>query len=752
MKKKVFIILIGMIAAVAISISMASAVSASPAAPVDHILEQPDGSTFTARQWGDEWLNGFETLGGYTIMQDTGGWWVYASEAVDGSLTPARIGTQSLKVGILSPAGLQTHIRPDLLDPTNMLSAQSVDRMANSGTQPTLVLLASFSDRAGTYTAANFSTSIFGASNSVKDFFLDASFNQLTLAAATESYGTANDGIVGWLNLGYPHPNTGSITGSANQLIVKNALIAANPYINYAAYDTNADGYISNNELHIVVVVAGYERAYTTLTPNVWAHRWNLNNVTPPVLDGKTLGDYFHNGGYAQFGEIHSDHQATIGIIAHELGHDITWPDLYDTDGTSEGVGKWSIMGAGNWNYTGSNYPGTSPSLPDAWLKWYQGWITPTVVNGTLGSAAIPQAETNSTAYLLAPNPGGVDWDFLNWSGIGEFFLVENRQLTGYDAGLPGCGLNIWHIDESVTSTNSANANEYHPLVKMMEADGLNELVLHIDRGDAGDPFPGSTVNRTFNYSSTPNSRLYSGADSKVAVTNISNCASVMTADLSYINLTSYNFLPFVVRGGPATQVLWSQGISNLDTNVYANQDFETSNDPYDIYIADDFLVPGSGWTIKEIFIPGNMFGGGTTLLNANNLVFEIYPDTLGMPSGYPGGGGALHSISLLPTDPQIALSVGLGGFLSDVTLTLSTPINLGPGAYWLVFYPEMDFAAGGQYGRHVSDTTNGYVAMVINPGGGFGFPPVWTSILDGSTWGATITQQDIAYELRGTP
>ena len=353
--------------------------------------------------------------------------------------------------------------------------------------------------------------------------------------------------------------NTGSVTSSANQLIVKNALIAADPYVNYASYDTNSDGYISINELHLVVVVAGYEAAYNTSTPSIWAHRWSLNDVTPPTLDGKILGEYSHNGGYAQFGEIHGDHPATIGIMAHELGHDITWPDLYDTDGSSDGVGRWSIMGSGNWNYTDSTRPGNSPALPDAWLKWYQGWITPTTVSGTLTNQAIPQAETNSTAFLLRPNSGGVNWEFGQYSGTGEFFLVENRQLTGYDAGLPGCGLLIWHIDESVTYTNSANDNEYHPLVKLMQADGLDQLMDGGgERGDPGDPFPGSANNTAFTYSSVPNSRLYSGSDSLASVTAISaGCAATKTATLTYGGTTAASdiFLPVIVKMQPPVPV-----------------------------------------------------------------------------------------------------------------------------------------------------------------------------------------------------
>jgi PKD repeat protein len=47
-----------------------------------------------------------------------------------------------------------------------------------------------------------------------------------------------------------------------------------------------------------------------------------------------------------------------------------------------------------------------------------------------------------------------------------------------------------------------------------------------------------------------------------------------------------------------------------------------------------------------------------------------------------------------------------------------------------------------------VADTTNGNAAQVINPGGGFGFPTVWTSVQDPSTW--AMVQQDLAFRLEG--
>lgn len=528
-------------------------VSAAPAAPIEIQISQPDGTTFTVRQWGDEWQNGLETVEGYTILQGDDGWWSYAALDSFGNLSPVlKPGGERRLAGIDSPDGLSLHIRPEKQPSLQGAGEASGLHAQNSGSQPVLVLLVEFSDWTHMYSPTNFASSFFGANGSVKDFYLKASFNKLTLAPATESYnvgGADNDGVIGWLNLGYPHPNTAGNTGIPNQQIVKDALIAADPYINYKSYDKDGNGYIAFDELHIVAVVAGFERSYDNHSPSIWAHRWSLNGVTPPYLDNVVLGDFYHSGGYAQFGEIHGNHQATIGVMAHEFGHDLTWPDLYDTDGSSEGVGEWSIMGSGSWNST-TGYYGSVPALPDAWLKWYQGWINPVPVNGVLSSVMISQSATNPTAYLLGNNPFGVDWDSNNHSGSGEYFLVENRNYTGYDAGLPGCGLLITHIDESVSS---GNVNELHPLVKIIEADGKNDLVEKRNRGDTGDPFPGSTNNNLFGYNTTPNSHLYNGEDSQVEVSTTSLCGSSMSTSLRFgnpISYTNFVYLPLITNGG----------------------------------------------------------------------------------------------------------------------------------------------------------------------------------------------------------
>ncbi|MBK9604186.1 MAG: S-layer homology domain-containing protein [Anaerolineales bacterium] len=295
--------------------------------------------------------------------------------------------------------------------------------------------------------------------------------------------------------------------------------------------------------MHIIVVVAGYETAFASTSsckPGIWAHYWGFEGgkVPAPVVYGKTIGEISAGGGYVQVGEWHCadlpgftpGYPATMGVIAHEFGHSLNLPDLYDTSGRSSGIGVWGLMGMGTWNTTGTQL-GDLPAHHDAWSKWYEGWTSPLQLRGLVTGQPIPNAESNPTVFQLLDNPNGLDWKFNSNSGTGEYFLVENRQQTGFDAGLPGCGLLIWHIDESVPFDNSANAGNPRRLVYLVQADGSDELGRGRDTGDAGDPFPGSRWNQAFSASSNPNSNLYNGSPSSANVLNISGCASTMTAD-----------------------------------------------------------------------------------------------------------------------------------------------------------------------------------------------------------------------------
>ena len=530
-------------------------VNAAPAAPNVITLSQPDGYTFDALPWGDEWMNGMETLDGYTIERDPQSLeWVYVALGVDGDMSPQRGDQKPLIVGVDEPLGLSKHIRPEadtsVLRGNTTGSANRVsDRSPiNTGTQEVLVLLVDFSNRPGQTQTSDWATKIFGSSDSLGHYYYDVSFGNLVLAPAAELSGTPNDGVVGWLRLPYRHPNTAGDLGQGNLQLVQDAIEAADEFVNYAEFDSNGDGYLSYDELHVMVIVAGYEGAYggaDTCPPSVWAHQYYLDYtlVSAPVVDGVRVASYIGGGGYTQFGELHCDsedtpgHPATIGIIAHEFGHDLQWPDLYDTSFISDsaGIGNWGLMGTGMWNRTsvGSLYPGEAPANPTAWSRWYQGWITPTQITASTLNVAIPPVGTSGIVLLLRDNPNGVDWIFEQQSGVGEYFLIENRQKTGYDLGLPGEGLLIWHIDESVVYNNYANSDQNHRLVDLLQADGLGQLNFQDgNRGDSGDPYPGLYLNTTFNDNSTPSSNLHGGLLSGVSLRHITQNEDWITANI----------------------------------------------------------------------------------------------------------------------------------------------------------------------------------------------------------------------------
>ncbi len=105
-----------------------------------------------------------------------------------------------------------------------------------------------------------------------------------------------------------------------------------------------------------------------------------------------------------------------------------------------------------------------------------------------------------------------------------------------------------------------------------------------------------------------------------------------------------------------------------------------------------------------------------------------------------------MWTLTLAPTDPQVTITNGTSSYPSNTLLTLTAPFGLGPGHWWLVFYPTMYYDPYGQYGRQPASTTNGYVGQFINPGGAFGLGTAW------QTWTvlSPTLPADIAFRLEG--
>src|SRR5205823_6460143 len=268
---------------------------------------------------------------------------------------------------------------------------------------------------------------------------------------------------------------------------------------------------------------------------HLWAHRGALfpGYMTKdpwPNHAGKFLQvqDYILQSGLGGADSCTGTDIMPIGTIAHETGHGFGLPDLYDTDGETEGVGRWSLMGSGNYSSP------SSPARMDAWSLSQLGWVTIAPLT-TSGAGAFGPAPTSDTALLVTPagsNPRG------------EYFLLENRQAVDVDSALirnacqvwyqdsrrTDCfgGLLIWHADSTQIALhgfdqdNRVNAGAIHGL-KLMQADARGNLDANpaiacippalgcADRGDAGDPYPGTTDNLSLTTATTPSSVLNTG-------------------------------------------------------------------------------------------------------------------------------------------------------------------------------------------------------------------------------------------------
>jgi len=250
------------------------------------------------------------------------------------------------------------------------------------------------------------------------------------------------------------------------------------------------------------VVHAGAGAEETGNESQIWSHKWVFTGG-PLDADNTKI-----------FGYLTIPENCKIGVCAHELGHLLFgWPDLYDTDGSSEGLGNWCLMGGGSWNGNGD-----IPAHPSAWCKVNQGWV------------AVSNRKTNSKATIKdVKTSHRVQRLWMNGTSGKEYFLIENRQRTLYDRTLPGDGLLVYHVDETIDS----NDDERHPFIKLLEADGRNQLRDGANRGDAGDPFPGSAKNVTLTATSTPDTKSYGKLDTCVTIRNISASAATMTASFA---------------------------------------------------------------------------------------------------------------------------------------------------------------------------------------------------------------------------
>jgi len=447
-----------------------------------------------------------------------------------------------------------------------------------------LVLLADFDDNPATGglvygTVADFEQMLFSSDStdgvySMREFFFDNSYGGFILLGDVagwyrmpETYAYYCNG-----NNGFgPYPTSAS--GMTYHLI-----LAADDDVDYSLYDNDGNGWIDG----VFSVHAGPGAEQTGSDDHIWSHASSIPFTV--TLDGTNIRSYT-----TEPEENTSSGLSTFGVYAHEYGHFLGLPDLYDTDGSSSGIGRWSLMAGGSWNNNGNR-----PAFFDAWCKSTLGFTNVFNITTNSVNVELPSSYHNPIAYRV--------WQ--NGQMGSEYFLVENRRSVGFDNFIPGSGLLIWHIDESV----GGNSNEAHPKVAVEQADGLFELEAGTSSGDQFDVW--STATKTdFDDLSTPNTRRYSTTSTKAAVWDISASDSVMYAnfDISYSRprfvmwLGTFSDTAFGNSNGIAeegesitfeflAQNLWLEA-----TNVTATMTSDNNDITFDVPTVNIGTVPGDG-------------------------------------------------------------------------------------------------------------------------------------------------------------
>lgn len=469
------------------------------------------GQTVQVQLCGDEFLHFWEDKDGNRYSYDTS----------DG-LKPANMAQLRTRAQVMRQQACPDNIiKKSLLTGAN--GSTSLTRASSyMGKKRCLILLAQFSDKKFTMNdpkafynrVANepgFSEGNF--KGSVADYFKAQSNGKFEM----------NFDVMGPYTLGeqaFYGKNEGGQQDVNVQAMISGCLgKAAAEGIDFSPYDWDGDGQMEM----VFVVYAGRGEATGGGDNTIWPHKGRMTN--PVKCGNKTLINYACSNELSTSNEVDG-----IGTICHEFSHCFGYPDAYDTNYTGlYGMGTWDLMCQGNYNGNGF-----TPAGYTAYEKYAAGWITP-----------IELKENTSVSGMKPLAEGGDAYIFKNPNNSDEYYLIENRQKKGWDAGLAGSGIIINHIDYNLKAWNYNTPNSMmsgindHERITLIPADNIKS-----DKNEENDPWPYGNKNRLAN-NTTPACTSYNLNTDGTKLMNIilsdMAIADNGTASFSFQNLNKNN-------------------------------------------------------------------------------------------------------------------------------------------------------------------------------------------------------------------
>lgn len=481
-----------------------------------------DGSTITVKMFGDEHHHFYTTTDGYILLRDDAGDFRYAAP-VNGKITNTNIKATETdkrpdKVKALLNGINKNECLAIMQNAGNMMRKQSRRKIAEEsklttfptkGSPKCLCILVEFQDKK--FKLDNPYQAFYdqlnkegyneaGATGSIKDYFTAGSNGQFT--PRFDLYGP----VTLPHNMSYYGGNDQGGNDLRPAEMVTEACALLDSQIDFSLYDNDNDGIIDN----IYIFYAGYGEADGGPANSVWPHSWDITDAFPGseyFFDGKQLNHYACSN---ELKDGAGQTVASIGGFCHEFSHVMGLPDLYSTTYTNAFTpGAWSIMDYGSYNNEAR-----TPPTHTAYERYCLGWVEPVVLNDPCNVTMRSMhhiGHYNDVYMIKCPNKS-------------EYYILENRQQTGWDEYLPSHGMLVWHINfvPDIWNMNICNIGQQY--IDIVEADNQPDYY-----SIEGDPFPGSEGVTSFTDDTEPSMKPWTGEKLYAPITEIKENSGIIT-------------------------------------------------------------------------------------------------------------------------------------------------------------------------------------------------------------------------------
>lgn len=477
-----------------------AAANAVPAKKLQKVITLANGTQVSVELRGDEYLSWWEGTDGTayrTTATDENVFEAFDLEAQKPAAAARRARTEQGRVARLA------RVKNSLKGADDKMRGLGGDHITYKGVKKGLVVLVDFKNKKfadghdleyykNVINGKDFSDEEEGYVGSVRDYFLAQSNGQFELDFDVVGPVTMSK------NYGY-YGNDGAYQKDEKVYeMIKEACDGIQDKVNLKDYDWDGDGEADQ----VFFLYAGLGQASGGSAGTVWPHESELRYWPCGVLSYST-GKI---NTYACANELQPETQgssryisAGIGTICHEFSHCLGFADMYDTTGGGGyGMSVFDVMDQGSYNGNGF-----VPCNYTAFERIYAGWVE-----------AIELIDPATVKDMKSVSDYGRPFIMYNYKNTNEYFLMENRQNTGWDKGLYGSnGLLIVHVNyvPSRWANNSVNSSaEKIQCCTVVNADGSRENTQYSLQGDLY-PYEvkGVTMNDEFTDESEPAAKLY---------------------------------------------------------------------------------------------------------------------------------------------------------------------------------------------------------------------------------------------------